>query len=365
MERSASANAGANAGANARHRSLQSLVAALSAPPPPPPTPHALAEIYLASLGDSTLGYATNLHLAWVDKYLSLAAGDTSSVGRGGPKALWERQPAALARLLRVLVDAAKTGDAPPIPDALRGVAYPHYLVKDFVKGGGRGGGGTSTDTGTATATATASGSRSSVVHSRSAVGLIHDDAAAFLAAWGRGGDLVPGGGEGVDGLTPYLVGLAVSAPPPPPRLSPHPLLVAASDAAGWRRVAPLAAAHLNAFIADCSRGLGGGGATDGGTESYDSAFSDGNDEIEKTSYQAARARARRRLERTREDSAAPFRTPGDIHCLALAYYRVAWARFSMQRGSRSEPHAFPWVVVGEELVAAAAAEKEKVLSGG
>jgi hypothetical protein len=365
----ARARAGAGAGGARDDAAPAAAAAAPRAPPSPaaaaapraPPSPAALAAIYVASLTDGALGYATNLHLAWVDKYLSSAAGAAGDDG-APPRALWEREPMALARLCRVLVDTAKTGTAQPLPDALKAVPYPHYL---------RG--------------AEAAAGRRAVVHSRSALGLMYDDVAAALAGGGGGnggggGDAAGGGGGGSGGggeASAHLVGLAPPAAAPPARPRMHPTLFLLSEAAGWRALAGLAEAHLSAFIADCMRGRGAPADADASaSESGSGGSGDDADALwggggggggSSSHFLAARARARRRLLRVEPpgggggggaaaDDAWPQRGADKCTALALAYYRVAWARFDAPGSSRAEPHAFPWAVAGDVLAAAAAA---------
>lgn len=356
-----------------------------------PPSVHALADVYLSSLTDATLGHATNLHLAWVDKALSdeaIAEDGGAPAKDGPPAALWSRQALALTSLCRILVDAAKTGAAPPLPDWLKSVAYPHWARA----GGGTGGG--SRGTGRPT------------VRSRSAIGVMHDKVLALSAereaecSAGRAPSAAapPPAGERASqnlGSIEQFVGLSaptsveMGASAAAATLRPHPLLVSLSERHGWRGWRALAESHLNAFIADCTGGRSGsddraggisrgssgsgddssevsGGESDGGS----SASGDDGDSIAdgfasaSSSFLEARARARRRLVFTEARSGGDDveRSVEQRTALALAYYRVSWARWESGGSARgrSEPHQFPWIAAGDEIVSAALAAQNK-----
>jgi hypothetical protein len=353
-------------------------VPAVAPPPPTPPSVHALADVYLSSLTDATLGHATNLHLAWVDKALSDdAAGGGGSARRteGPPRALWSRHALALVNLCRILVDASKTGDAPPIPDWLKTVAYPHWTRTGGASSGGLGAGG--------------GGSTRSTFKSLSPLGAMHDEVsriteeetavrvAAVRARSGGGGvaAAVPPPSDGIaDASHQNLESLerfvGLSPPSETPELRPHPRIVALSERFGARAWTALAEAHLNAFISDCTSGRNGAGATQSsnsdfsGSESEGSSGGSGDDgdtvaegcSAASSSFIDARARARRRLAFADGPNGAEGgeRTEAQRTALALAYYRVAWARFESGSSRRSEPHAFPWIAAGPEIVAAA-----------
>jgi len=202
---------------------------------------------------------------------------------------------------------------------------------------------------------------------------------------------------------------------PRPLRLAPHPKLISRSEAVNWRSLEALAERHLNEFISDCLRrsatndglsftsgeeknhtgtsvvgevggvaGLGfesDSGSSSGGLSSSDEgdflwdAVEDrgngvgGGDEFfggggldqmdaappsPSNTYERSVQRARRRLLFVElKTGGESVRGISERRALALAYYRVVWARFSAPGNSRPEPHAFPWVVAGDYLVSA------------
>ena len=96
-------------------------------------TPAEMQGVFLASLECSGLQLASNLHMAWLDRYLSHVS--------NGKCALRDvhSHPSIneLAELCAVLVDSAKTGDAREIGPHLLRVKYPHYLRSSTSWSGG------------------------------------------------------------------------------------------------------------------------------------------------------------------------------------------------------------------------------------
>jgi hypothetical protein len=80
-----------------------------------------LADVYLFSLRDFSLGLATNTHLAWLDYFLDPATPSMDPFVKGS-------EPAALAALCGQIVDARKTGRFCGIPLEFQKIAYPHFL---------------------------------------------------------------------------------------------------------------------------------------------------------------------------------------------------------------------------------------------